>query len=76
MKLIPVEKAVGTVICHDMTQIIPGGEFKGRRFKKKEILSEKKISRIDFHGREHIYVWENREGYLHENEAAARLKTS
>ncbi|MFY9113652.1 MAG: molybdopterin-binding protein, partial [Dethiobacteria bacterium] len=25
-------------------------------------------------GREHIYVWENREGYLHENEAAARLK--
>lgn len=73
MKLIPVEKAVGTVICHDMTQIIPG-EFKGRRFKKGDIIKEEDIPVLISMGREHIYVWENKEGHLHENEAATRLK--
>ena len=73
MKLIPVEKAVGTVICHDMTQIIPG-EFKGRRFKKGDIIKKEDIPVLLSMGREHIYVWENKEGSLHENEAAARLK--
>lgn len=73
MKLLPVEKAVGTVICHDMTQIIPG-EFKGRRFKKGDIIEEKDIPVLLSMGRENIYVWENEEGCLHEDEAAARLK--
>ena len=73
MKLIPVEKAVGTVICHDMTQIIPG-EFKGRRFKKGDIITEEDIPVLLSMGRENIYVWENKEGCLHENDAAARLE--
>ena len=73
MKLIPVEEAVGSVICHDMTQIIPG-EFKGRRFKKGDIIKEEDIPVLISMGREHIYVWEKEEGYLHENEAAERLK--
>lgn len=33
MKLIKTIDAVGQVLCHDITQIIPG-EFKGRKFKK------------------------------------------
>ena len=73
MKLIPVEKAVGAVICHDMTQIIPG-EFKGRRFKKGHVIEESDIPLLISMGRENIYVWESKEGCLHENEAAARLK--
>ena len=32
MKMIKVEDAVGTILSHDVTQIIPG-EFKGRLFK-------------------------------------------
>ena len=32
MKLIRTEDAAGQVLCHDITQIIPG-EFKGARFK-------------------------------------------
>lgn len=73
MKLIPVEKAVGSIICHDMTQVIPG-EFKGRRFKKGDIIKEEDIPVLLSMGREHLYVWEKKEGYLHENEAAERLK--
>lgn len=73
MKLIPVEKAVGTVICHDMTQIIPG-EFKGRRFKKGDIIKEEDVPVLLSMGRENIYVWENKAGCLHENDAAARLE--
>ena len=33
MKLIRTEDAAGQVLCHDITQIIPG-EFKGARFRK------------------------------------------
>ena len=33
MKLIRTEDAAGQVLCHDITQILPG-EFKGPRFRK------------------------------------------
>lgn len=39
MKLIKTIDAVGQVLCHDITQIIPG-EFKGRKFKKGHIVKE------------------------------------
>ena len=38
MKTIPVEDAVGKVLGHDITQIVPGF-FKGRAFKKADIVS-------------------------------------
>ena len=38
MKLIRTEDAAGQVLCHDITQIIPG-EFKGARFRKGHVLS-------------------------------------
>ena len=37
MKLIRTEDAAGQVLCHDITQIIPG-EFKGARFRKGHII--------------------------------------
>lgn len=33
MKVVPVEEALGMVLCHDLTKIIPG-EFHGVAFKK------------------------------------------
>ena len=36
MKLIRTEDAAGQVLCHDITQILPG-EFKGPRFRKGHI---------------------------------------
>ena len=72
MKKIPVAEAVGSILCHDITQIIPG-EFKGRAFKKGHIITEEDIPVLLSLGKDHVYVWEKKEGYLHENEAAERL---
>ncbi len=72
MKKIPVETAIGTILCHDITQIIPG-KFKGRAFKKGHIITEEDVPVLLSLGKDNIYVWEKKEGYLHENEAADRL---
>ena len=72
MKMIKVEDAVGTILSHDVTQIIPG-EFKGRLFKKGHIIKEEDIEKLLSIGKEHVYVWEPVEGQLHENDAATRL---
>lgn len=73
MKVIKVENAVGTVLCHDITKIVPG-EFKGVGFKKGHVIQEEDIMVLKSLGKEHIYVWEEEEGILHENDAAARLR--
>ncbi len=72
MKVIPVAEAVGTVLCHDITEIVPG-KVKGRAFKKGHVVREEDIPRLRDLGKEHLYVWEAREGSLHENEAAIRI---
>jgi molybdenum cofactor synthesis domain-containing protein len=72
MKMIPVREAVGTVLCHDMTEIVPGGH-KGPAFRKGHILREEDIPRLLNMGKEHIFVWEMHPGLLHENDAAARM---
>ena len=73
MKLIRTEDAVGHVLCHDMTQIIPG-EFKGARFRKGHIVTREDIPVLISMGKENLYVWEKTEGTLHEDEAALRLR--
>lgn len=72
MLKVRVEDAVGMVLCHDITQIIPG-EFKGRAFKKGHIVTVEDIPKMLRIGKENLYVWEKKEGYLHENEAALRI---
>ncbi|MGD8192611.1 molybdopterin-binding protein [Brevibacillus ginsengisoli] len=72
---IPVQEAVGLVLPHDMTQIIPG-KFKGRLFKKGHVITEADIEPLLSIGKEHIYILDMPEGYLHENEAAERIARS
>lgn len=72
MKKIPVEKAVGMILCHDITQIIPG-QFKGRAFKKGHIIQGEDIEKFLELGKEQIYVWEPKAGEIHEDEAALRI---
>lgn len=72
MKMIRVEDAVGSVLIHDMTQIVPG-ERKGVRFKKGHIVHSEDIPILLSMGKEHIYVWDQTDGLVHENEAAERL---
>ncbi|MCT8978538.1 molybdopterin-binding protein [Clostridium sp. CX1] len=72
MRLLPVQEAVGMVLGHDMTEIIPG-EHKKVAFKKGHIITEEEIPRFLNMGKEHIFIMEFNEGDLHENDAAIRM---
>ena len=72
MKCIRTEDAVGHVLCHDMTQIIPGVS-KGPRFRKGHVVTEEDIPVLLSMGKENLFVWEMEPGMVHENDAAERL---
>jgi len=72
MKVIAVEDAVGSVLAHDLTKIVPG-EFKGAAFKKGHIIKIEDIDLLKNMGKYHINVLELDENTLHENEAALRM---
>ncbi len=72
MKKIRVEKAVGTVLAHDITRIVPG-EFKGVGFKKGHIVKNEDIPELLKLGKQYLYVLELPEGQLHEDDAALRI---
>lgn len=72
MRMIRVEEAVGTVLCHDITKIIPGQE-KGPAYKKGHVVKAEDVPELLKLGKEHLYVWELKEGFVHENDAGMRL---
>ena len=72
MKLIETQKAVGHILCHDITQIIPG-VTKDAVFRKGHVVTPEDIPVLLSVGKEHLYVWEADENSLHENEAAQIL---
>lgn len=72
MKEIRTEDAVGLALAHDHTQIIKGVK-KGPAFKKGHIVTKEDIPVLLSMGKEHLYVWEEEEGMIHENEAARVL---
>lgn len=73
MKLVRTEDAVGCVLCHDITQIIRG-VTKDAVFRKGHVITEEDIPVLLSVGKENIYIWENDETMLHENEAAEILR--
>ena len=72
MKLMRTEDAVGQVLCHDITQIIKG-VTKDAVFRKGHVIREEDIPVLLSVGKDHIYIWENDESMMHENEAAEVL---
>jgi molybdenum cofactor synthesis domain-containing protein len=72
VRMVPVEQAVGRVLCHDMTRIVEGRE-KTVQFRKGHIIREDDIPMLLSMGKEQIYIWERPEGTLHEDEAAEIL---
>ncbi len=73
MKKVNVEEAIGMVLCHDMTQIIPG-KFKDAKFRKGHVIKEEDIPILLSMGKKHIFVYEINENFIHENEAALILR--
>ena len=72
MKKIKVEEAVGSVLAHDVTRIVPG-EFKGVAFKKGHIVKDQDIAELKKIGKNHLYVLALTPDRLHEDDAAVRI---
>lgn len=75
MQSVPVKQAVGMVLGHDVTEIVPG-RFKGAAFKKGHIIQEHDIPKLLDIGKKHIYVMHIEKNMLHENDAAKRMATA
>jgi molybdopterin biosynthesis enzyme len=75
MKEVSVYDAVGMVLAHDLTQIIPG-EFKGSRFKKGHIIAPEDVDVMISMGKRHLFVVDKEETDIHEDEAAMRIATA
>ena len=73
MKSIKTQDAVGHVLCHDVTRIVKD-VIKDAVFRKGHIITESDIPVLLDLGKEHVYIWEDNEDMLHENEAAEILR--
>ncbi len=73
MKLMKTQDAIGQVLCHDITQIIPG-VTKDAVFRKGHVITPEDVPVLLSVGKDHVYIWENDETVLHENDAAEILR--
>jgi hypothetical protein len=72
VKSVSVHDAVGMVLCHDVTRIVPG-QYKGPAFKKGHIITAQDVGPLLDMGKANVYVYDLSEGYIHEDDAAARI---
>ena len=71
-RIVPVREAVGMVLCHDITEVLPG-KSKGRAFKKGHVVEPTDIERLLNLGKENLFVLTVKPGILHEDDAAVRI---
>lgn len=71
-KVVSVDEAVGMALAHDLTRIVPG-ESKGRAFRKGHVIKDEDVDQLLQIGKQHIYVFDLREGLVHEDDAARRI---
>jgi hypothetical protein len=72
LKKVAIHEAVGLVLGHDITKVIPGG-FKGPAFRRGHIIREEDIQGFLDIGKEHVFILQPEDGEVHEEEAALRI---
>jgi hypothetical protein len=72
VRTVPVDRAVGLALAHDVTEIIPGVS-KGRAFARGHVVRECDVPRLRRCGKEYLYVLHLADGDLHEDAAAEAL---
>lgn len=72
MRRLKVEKAVGMILAHDITKIVPG-EFKGVAFRRGHLISQEDIPELLKLGKRHVFVENLDPSRVHEEEAALRI---
>lgn len=70
--IVKIENAIGTVLAHDVTKIVPG-EFKGPAFRRGHVIKRKDIEALRNMGKNHLTILTLEKDELHEDEAAIRL---
>jgi len=73
VRLLKTQEAVGQILCHDVTQIIKDVK-KDTLFRKGHVITENDIPMLLSLGKDHVYIWENNENMLHEDEASEILR--
>lgn len=71
-KTVPVRDAVGMVLCHDITEVVPG-KSKGRAFRKGHVVGAEDIARLLDLGKENLYALSLEAGFVHEDDSAVRI---
>ena len=67
MRRIPVEKAIGEILCHDMTAIEGGRKYVA--FRRGHVICERDIPQLLLMGKAHIFVWDPNVEEVHEDDA-------
>ena len=71
-KIVKIEDAVGLLLAHDVTEIRKD-EFKGRAFKRGHKIRKTDICHLQRLGKQHVYVLNIEDGFLHEDDAVKAL---
>jgi hypothetical protein len=71
-RCVPLEQAVGLVLAHDITEIVPGAK-KGPAFRKGHVVGESDLAHLARLGKRRLYALELDDAHLHEDDAVARL---
>ena len=71
MKKVKVQDAIGMTLCHDITAMVDG--FKGAAFKRGHVVTQEDIPKLLDIGKQHVFIWEENTGEIHEEDAARRL---
>ncbi len=72
MKKVKVEEAIGSILAHDITEIIPGRK-KDVAFRKGKVIEEGDVGRLLDLGKRHLYVFDDVIEGVHEDEAGTRI---
>ncbi len=72
MKKVKVQDAVGLVLAHDITEIIPEKK-KDVAFKRGRVIKRADVEHLLDLGKRYVYVTEGKEKEVHEDEAARRI---
>ncbi len=71
MKKVPVERAMGMTLCHDVTEIRDG--FRGPAFRRGHVVGPGDAERLLDMGKRHVFVWEPGASEVHEDDCARRM---
>lgn len=70
--LVKLRDAVGLVLAHDITEVVPG-QRKGPAFRKGHVVRPEDLERLARMGKQNLYVLSMAPHQMHENEAAQLL---